>query len=499
MYIYRSFLLLLLFLTTGLWSCGSFEDMNLNPNEPTAVTPDVLLASAIRSGINISVEQSFLLANNAAQLTAKTLRTEVDAYNWQSPFPAVWEGFYQTLTDVEAVERLAIQTNNTTLEGVALVLKVWIYANLTNAYGDIPYTMALQGREGNFTPSYTPQEEIYPDLLAQLKRANDLLAQQGQGNISGDILLNNDPVRWQKLANSLTLRLLMTASQKLPDAPARFAEVFNSRPIMNSNLDNATLVYTNTFPNQYPLLPLKTGDFDAVAISQQAIQALDAINDPRLFRYARPINDAFDGQAAVFLGAVNGSNSDNCSKAGSRLGVQYYNVPDRVTAPDLALPYAEGILMTYSEVTFLIAEAAAKGWISADAATYYRAGVQASILYHQVDMNASGWAGFNDFYQNSGIAQTIDLDNIRKQKWLALYFHGLEPYFEVRRWYIEEGRNWDRISFLEAPCENLNGDVLPMRFRYPGQEQSLNADNYTAAIERLGGRNDFNAEMWLVR
>lgn len=481
-----------IFLTAS--SCEEFEEMNLNPNEPTEVTPDVLLASAIRSSINTSVTESFLLGNNAAQLTAKTLRTEVDAYNWQSPFPTVWEGMYESLTDIDAVQRQAVEAGNPQLEGAALVMRVWMFSILTNAYGDIPYFDAFKGAEGNFNPSYTPQEEIYLDLLSELDRADDLLAQEG--SITGDILFNNDASKWRKLANSLHLRLIMTASNALPDAGSRFAQVFNAGNVMTDNLDNATLEYTGSFPNQYPLVPLKTGDFDAVAISENLVTVMQENQDPRLFRYARPTNDEFN-QNGEFLGAVNGSNSANCSKAGSRLGVQYYDVPGRTSLNDLGLGRAEGIIMTYAEVQFLIAEAAAKGWVSENAEARYREGIRASMQYHEADPSVFGWADFDDFYANSGVAYS-QVTDIWKQKWLALYFHGLEPYFEVRRWYVESGMDWAGIPFLSAPCENLNSDRLPMRFRYPGQEQSLNADNYQDAIERLGGSNDFNAMTWLV-
>jgi hypothetical protein len=39
--------------------------------------------------------------------------------------------------------------------------------------------------------------------------------------------------------------------------------------------------------------------------------------------------------------------------------------------------------------------------------------------------------------------------------------------------------------------------MLPMRFVYPGEEQSLNEENYNNAIQAYGG-NDFNGAMWIV-
>lgn len=485
-----SFLLIIAaFLAVG---CDDFDELNTNPNEPITVSSDVLLASAIRQSVNTSVNESFLLGNNAAQLTAKTLRTEIDAYNWNA-FPTVWEGMYTALSDVNSVEQQAIEDGNEQLEGVAVVMRSWIFSVLTNAYGDIPYFDAIKAQGGTFTPAYDLQEDIYADLLSELDRAADLLA--SSGSISGDILLNNDASKWQKFANSLRMRLLMTASNSLPDAGTRFAAVFNEGNYIQSNTDNAALTYLDAFPNQFPLLPLKQGDFDAVAFSQTALDVMNQYNDPRLARYARPDNDDFSSDAS-FSGASNGSNNANCSKVGSSLGVQYYNISSQTTAAELGLPIAEGIIMTYAEVEFLLAEAAAKGWINEDIEEHYRAGIAASMTYHQVNPAPFGYNSVDDFYNNSGVAYS-EVTDIWEQKWVALFFHGLEPYFEVRRWYAESGMSWDGIPFLAPPCDNLNNDVLPMRFLYPGQEQSLNAENYQEAVARLGG-NNFNTPVWVV-
>ncbi|MCB0587071.1 MAG: SusD/RagB family nutrient-binding outer membrane lipoprotein [Phaeodactylibacter sp.] len=478
-----------------LLSCDKFDEFNQNPNEPTSVSSDVLLTSAIRSSMNTMVTESFLLGNNAAQLTAKTLRTEVDAYNWNA-FPTVWDGLYESLTDVYAVEEIALENGNENLQGVAIVLRSWIFSTLTNAYGDIPYFGAIQGKDNNFTPVYDAQPDIYADLLDQLAKADGLLA-SGNGSISGDILLNGDASKWRKLANSLRLRLLMTAGNQLADAGARFAAIADAGNIMSSNEDNATLTYLSGFPNQYPLVPLKTGDFDAVAFSKTAYEAMNAYGDPRLLRYARPDNDEYNANA-TFSGAVNGSNTSSCPKTGSRLGAQYFNDPAQTTAAELGLPMAEGILMTYAEVEFLLAEAAAKGWITDDVEAHYRSGIEASMAYHMAGPEPFGWSSFSDFYENSGVAYDKVTD-IWEQKWLALFFHGLEPYFEVRRWYFESGMSWDGIPFMGPACENLNEDDLPLRFLYPGEEQSLNAENYQAAVGRLGGSNSQNAAIWLVQ
>jgi len=496
MKIFKSISILALVVAFVATSCEEFDDFNQNPNEPTTVSPDVLLTSAIRNSVNTSVNESFLLGNNIAQLTAKTLRTEVGSYNWNA-FPTVWEGMYESLTDVFAVEEIAIEQGNQPLEGAAIVMRSWIFSTLTNAYGDIPYFESIRGDEDNFTPVYDPQSEVYMDILSELERAAGLLAPENEGSISGDIIFNGDASKWRKLANSLRLRLLMYAEAQLgEEARAEFADIVAEGNIMQNNEDNATLTYLSGFPNQYPLVPLKTGDFDAVAISETCVNLLDGYDDPRLYRYARPNKDDYSPNG-TFTGATNGLSTEQCSKGGSRLGAEYYIDQEQTTAMDLGIDMAEGIIMTHAEVEFMLAEAAAKGWINGDVEAHYRNGIESSMVYRQVDLSSTQWSSFEDFYDNSGVAYS-QVTDIWEQKWVAMFFHGLDTYFEVRRWYMESGKAWEGIPFLGAPCADVNGGELPMRFLYPGEELSLNATNYSEAVDRLGGSNDQNAETWLV-
>jgi len=489
----------LLILVMGAAACEKFEEMNTNPNEPTEVPGEVLLPSAIRQSVNTSVDAAFLISNNAAQLTAKTLRTEVDAYNWNA-FPKYWDGWYTSLTDVSSLRAEAASEGNDAMEGVARILQSYIMANITNVYGDVPYQEAIQGVNNNFTPAYDNQEDIYEGLLSDLDTAVTLLS-TGEGAIGGDILLGNDASRWVKFANSLSLRLIMTAGNKLPNAGSRFSQIVATGNIISSNDDNVVLQYTGSAPNQFPLITLKIGDIDAVAISEAAVDFMEQFNDPRLSRYARPNTDDFAITVAdsAFKGAVNGPGA-SCGKDGaSRLGVQYYDYPNLTSAESLGLSMADGIVMTYAEVSFLLAEATAKGWISKDPiADLYEQGIEASHEYYQVDYTIHGYNDFADFYSNSGVAYS-DVKDIWAQKWLALFFSGVDAYVEVRRWYNESGNSFAGIPFLEATCNNQNSNQLPLRFLYPGEEQSLNSENYQEALARIGGTNSQNATMWILQ
>ena len=474
-------------LIIALTSCDDFEELNINPNEPTKVSSGVLFTSAIRTSVQTTSNEAFLLSNNIAQLTAKTLRAEVDFYGWNA-FPTVWEGLYESLTDLSSLISIAREENNDKMIGAAMVFESWIFSELTNAYGDIPYSDAIKGEESVFTPKYDTQASIYQDLLDKLDLAISML--KGSGTISGDILYNGDASKWIKFANGLKLRLLMYESNKI-DVSNSFKLIVEQGELFESNEDQAALNFLNSFPNQFPTIPLKQGDFDAVAISKSALDLMELYHDPRLSRYARPDNLNFE--APEFTGVANGVGG----QTGSRLGLSYFDYPGHVTASEIGINYADGIIMSYAEVEFLIAEAIAKGWLSGDLESHYKKGIQASHEYYQVNYTPFGWTDFENFYQNSGVGYTSTID-IWKQKWLSLYFSALDPYYEVRRWYVEAG-GWDALPFLNPPIgNNSNNYELPMRFLYPGQEQSLNAENYNEANSRYSTSKLINGKMWIV-
>jgi hypothetical protein len=120
------------------------------------------------------------------------------------------------------------------------------------------------------------------------------------------------------------------------------------------------------------------------------------------------------------------------------------------------------------------------------------------MVDHGADPLDTGLASVDEFLAQPEVAFDGTMLRLQEQKWVALYFHGMESYFEVRRWYYNAAGDWAALPFLTPPCNNSNGDMLPLRFVYPGEEQSLNGANFAAAVSELGG-NDFNAAMWLVQ
>jgi|GEM_PF-366440 len=485
--------LMALFMWAG---CGELSELNENPNQPESVTPDVMLPGVIRDISDVLVGHAFYISNCASQLSAKSLRNEVDVYNWNAVpiigFDALWPSLYGALRDIRNIEAAAIERGDDRLLAAAKTMRAFAFSVLTDTYGDIPYSQALAGNNGTYFPAYDKQADIYladGGLLDELDAAHALFAAAGPGTVSGDILFGGDSDLWHRFANALHLRLLVHCSAQT-DVSAEFAEVAG-RPLMEGTAHNAALNYLNAFPNQFPIIPLKQGDFESVRFGQAAFALMEGSNDPRLMQYARATDATIGSDNEAFEGWENGGKG--CDDTGSRLGLTYYDYPGHPTTADKA----PGVWMSYAEQEFILCEGAWRGWSSGDAAAHYAQAVTASMVDHGADPADTGLSSVEDFLSQEGVVWNDTPQRLFEQKWLALYFHGMEPYFEVRRWYTDGG-GWDGVPFLTPPCANTNDDNLPLRFIYPSEEQSLNADNYAAAVERLGGSNSFNAAMWLV-
>ena len=443
--------------------CDSrFEDVNSNPNEPEQVTPNLLLPNILRSSVNTSVNTAHTTGNLVLQYVSKvSFATEIDRYNWAGV--GYWEAYYDDLRNVSDMIRIAQERENPNYEGVGLVLKSWIFSMLTDAYGRVPFSEA--NTPGENTPVYDPQPAIYEGILADLERANSLIDPGSGQAIQGDILYDGDLLKWKKLANSLRLSLLIRLSEE-------------DIPVFEGNADNAALEYLDSRPNEWPRHTSRVGTFRTYRMSQTLTDTLKTLDDPRLSVFAdRP--DSLD----TFVGVPNGLTDDASNEFnGGRAFQSSLNTTRYFEEPNAA----EGLIMTHAEVLFLRAEAAARGWTGGDAQSLYERGVEAAMDQYGQSM-PDGYLDQAGVEYPTGNPQAA-IDRINKQKWIALFYTGLEGWF-----------NWRRTGTPDiAPSvENVNQDQIPVRFRYPESEQSLNAENYQAALDEQGD-NNINTTMWLL-
>jgi hypothetical protein len=391
---------------------------------------------------------------------------------------------------------------------VALILKSWLFSLATDAYGDIPYSEAIKAKtSGVYLPKYDTQEAIYNGLLADLKKANEILGTSNE-TIAGDILYNGSVIKWRRLANSLRLRLLMRLSKKRSVNADMQAIVGNltQNPIMTSNDDNAELKYLADVPaNQWPLYSSRVGSFDEIRVGKTLSDRLRAINDPRLSVFGRPSQRSIAAGTPVIEGVPNGLgdvaalNFNGGPQGVSRVGYSYACLVCNDNNQAAPLPnVARGILMNYSELQFILAEASEKGMITSSTSTetYYLNGVQSNFAYYAAMVPAAYGITVTPpatYYTQPAVAyvgtSTEKLGKIALQKWVSLFFTGLEAWFDWRR---------TGLPVIVPGVDNLNNNRVPVRFIYPLSEQALNKVNRDAAVARQGV-DDINTLIWIAK
>lgn len=500
-----------IFLLAGLFSACThdFSDTNTNENNPTNVTPDLLLSGVIRNTMNQQVNSAWGIGNIVVQHHGKIQFVNEDRYLWGEQ-NGIWDATYDNYRNLQNIFA-AVGTDSTSAYlGVSLVLKSWMFAQVTDAYGDVPYSQAGKAKtEGKYQPKYDKQEDIYTGILSDLKKANEFLA-KAKPVLDGDILYGGGAsaiIKWRKLANSLRLRYLLRLSkQKTVDAemtaivadPATY-------PVFTGNEDNAELEYLAAAPNQWPLFSSRVGSFDEFRVSKTLVDRLSAIDDTRLNVFGRPTQKSVTDGAPVIVGIPNGLNEELALKYNggvqgvSRVGYTFACLVCNdigQAPPDPAAPRA--LLMTYAELQFTLAEARERNMITTgDAATYYANGITANFDYWKGIVPAQYGLNVNmpaNYLTQASVAytgsQAEKLGKIALQKWIAYYFNGLEAWFDWRRTGMPE--------IVPGPY-NLNENKVPVRFIYPRSEQSLNGANRKAAVDRAGGTDDLNTRPWIAK
>jgi hypothetical protein len=456
-----------LVLALGASACDAgLTEINENPNDPENVPADNVFASGTSSAVTRAFGANFnaTLTGLWAQHLAKIQYIDEDRYDLRDQAVNThWTAFYSgPLRDFQDVVNSGKSNQRGNVEAQGLVMRSWLFQIMTDVWGDIPYSEALQGTGATriITPKYDTQEAVYNGILADLKRANDI-AGAGIAVDDGDLIYSGDMAAWKKFANSLRLRAAMRLSNVNPTLARTEAAAAIAAGVFTSNADNAVLHFTASAPSQSPIYLNQLGyggQRDDHGVSATMVNTLKSLNDPRLPIYAQPA--PLDKE---YRGAMNGAKDSEAAQLNtiSRLGTYFLR-------PDWPAP-----LMTYAEVLFLRAEAAQRGFVAGDAAALYAAGVRASLEMYGVSQ-----ANITAYMAQPSVAYN-GLASIARQKWIALFMNGPEAFAEVRRL---------NAPALTPASGSVIGARIPVRIFYPTNEESYNKANLQEAVARNGGQ-----------
>lgn len=507
--------------TLLLGSCTDYlVELNENPNgaEPSNAHPNLVLPTVLSEAGKLYLNLGYQDLAGVMQHTQKDgWNGSHNNYDWEGSNS--WDGYYDILRNNKFVLERSEELGYEMHQGVALVMKSFLFGLMTDLWGDVPYSEALLAQEGGtMTAKYDRQEDIYMGLLADLEHANQLLskpaAQYAAPLGSSDLYFNGNPAKWQRFANSLALRYYMRLSHKLPQvAQAGIEKIVqnpNEYPIILQAADDVTMGFPGTNAgDSWPFnLTFDSSDegtnFRRIKMAHTLVEHMRAEQDPRLGVWAQrvqiPISiDASlpSGTDAIIDGvrkispdklASIGANPDeinqNLDYVGlptSLVGPQAFNLSPDVNQsarnPHVSWlndmyrqpsgPLLRARLLSAAEVNLILAEAALKGWNAGDPKARYEAGVKASF---------DAW-GLADQYGAyiTGTPYEGTIQQVIEQKWVSSWTAAAEAWFD-----------WRRTGFPELQTGNqAMGPVLPVRFYYMSSERELNKANAEAAIANL--------------
>jgi hypothetical protein len=467
-----------------------FDKINTNPNSPSVTRPEYHFTEAITQTAYAYAENGFSRRPAALGRYITLIRNnDYELFRWTA---VDWSDIYQRAMIIKTMQQEASTTGQPAYIAAGNVLMAFNIAYLTDLYGDVPYSSALQSVEnGNIKPTYDRQENIYKSLLSLLKDANTQLKMHATGLDAGaDAMFKGDALKWRKLANSLRLRMLLRCSKNYANAFREMQVILNDKeeyPIMESNADNAEVPYQGVKKDDsWPGGPLNMieNDFQKTKASKELVDALISRNDPRLERWIAPVSSqegaTVDQHLYVGIPHAYTNPADYNGGETHQSTLSSYFRQDKPAT-------LKASLMVYSEVCFIIAEVLQRGKVTMNghtAESMYNNGISASMDYYGLAEEASK----RDYYNQPVVKYDGTLEQLITQKWIAMTLRGAEGWFDFRRTGIP--------AFVTGPMAFQ--PKFPLRYAWPTSEQDVNLDNYKAAISVFGA-DDINTPMWYLQ
>lgn len=509
--------ILLTAVSTLAFSCKKdFNEVNTDPIGKSSVAANQLLAPALVNVLSANMVRNRNFNNELMQVTVDISDAEGKVFRYdvrRTWADYTWNLWYPELTNFRDMYTIANKPEslNASYKGISLITQAWVFQLLTDVYGDVPYFDANKGKDGVLEPAFDKQKDIYLDLFNKLEEANKLLAEGKTIVASGDPVYQGDVSKWRRLGNSMYLRLLLRLAGKAEVSAqviSKIKEIADTNkanyPIMENNTHTAKILWngTNSSTALYSspfMINVRAVDFRTPAITEFFMNNLTTWNDPRL-------NKDYGKNGINRLGIASGPNGFVGVPSGYDAGTSYvkqsYFYSDATTNNPTTLqtdPYT-GIIMNVAEVDFILAEAAAKGWITGTGEAYYMKGIADALNYWLPGrfmsssdpalisyVNAADIDWNNNLpTDNAAAGSQSKMEMIHLQKYYALFLVDFQQWLEYRR---------TAHPFLPKGTGLANGGKMPVRLNYPLVTQSTNPTSYRNAVAAQGA-DDINTLVW---
>ncbi|WP_439474663.1 SusD/RagB family nutrient-binding outer membrane lipoprotein [Algoriphagus formosus] len=436
-------------------ACESFLDVNENPNNPEdAPISGLMTNSTYETALNVQRIGS-ATSNYVQYLASPNPATSSDTMDPVN-FSGTWFSLYNVMTDVNEIIRKAEESGANHYLGAGQILMALNLGMTVDIFGDVPFSESFNFE--TVTPAYDSDEQLYQQVLSLLDQGIANL--QGETAISigaDDFIFGGDIDKWIRFGNSLKARFLLhtkeTSGYNANEVLAAVSAGFQS------NDDDAAVTFFEQRFNPWAQVAINNSNLLLGGwISEQFVQALDGTSyptvDPRL---PLMIGTTDEGE---FIGTVNGAGRGDAPEQGARSTLipgQFYT---STTSPLL--------IATYAELKFIEAEAALAS-DPARAYAAYLAGIEAHM--DMLGVSEEDKAAYLADESVSVGAGSLTMDEIMKEKWVAMFLHP-ETWNDARRFDYA----YKDMTLPENLNPELNGNYI-RRLAYPDSEVSRNGNN----------------------
>lgn len=445
------------FAAMTLSSCTSdLTGLNDDPKHPTSLPSSTLMARGQQQQFYYTYTGSVNFNNYKffTQMWAETTYTDETNYDLvgrnqpRNHFNRMYNGVLNNYE--QAKKNLATEGGNPNKMATLEIAEITAWENIVDTFGDVPYSQALKADAGQFAPAYDDAKAIYTDLF---KRINAVIPTITSGSgYTEDLVYGGDMSKWKKVANSIKLRLALNLADVDPATSKAMAESAVASGVMTSDADSYSLSFPGgTFSNPFFDDLVASGRKDFVP-TELVVNLMNSKMDPRRPIYFTTVGGAYVGGQ---FGELN----------------PYPNYSHYQDATWLQ-PDAPANLLSYTEVLFMRAEAAARGYnVGGTAATLYAAAITNSMNFYGVAP-----ADTTVYLAAHPYDATNYKKSIGEEVYIALHNRGFAEWNFSRR--------LDYPVFVNPKNSRISG--VPVRLPYSDQEYVLNKGNVTAAAAKIG-------------
>lgn len=456
----------ILLLLSGIlmFSCQDQLDINSDPDNlnPSILSLNGEMPAAV-TGVATSMGSYYAIVGGIwsqffTQSAVANQYKIIDDYSLgTNDYNGAWTSMYDALLDARNVKNIALESENWNYYLMASVIEVYGFQLLTDMYGKVPYSQALNPAIIN--PAYDDESVIYDGLEATLLDALSKDLSTSSTDVvpgSDDLVFGGDMDQWRRFANTLLLKVYLRQVNARPAVASQGIQNLLNSSAEFLTSDAAITQYIDEANKSNPLYETNVRQLNVgtnLRTSTTMYSYLTENSDPRVDSFYTPGPSQNQG--------------DYNNPAGANVGVVILHPTDPV------------YFISAAESYFLQAEAHLR-YGSGNVEELYNQGVLHAFDQFGLDGSEYIAAGGSYDFPSGGFED--QLEAIIMQKWVSFFpGRGGEAFIEQLRTGIPQISSVPQTSENYVPGQfaysvnGVTGGQFPKRIVYPQIELQNNS------------------------